>query len=384
MLGRPVRLLRWFTALILVALHVAPAAATPTLLLEASTGRVLYSEDFDDQWHPASLTKIMTAYITFRALKSGKATLETQIPYSEAASVQPPSKIGLPVGATVSLDTALQALIVKSANDIAVALAEAIGGSEAQFVEVMNATAKSLGMTRTVFRNPHGLPAAEQVTTARDLARLSMAVLRDFPEYAHYWSLTQMQVGNVRIVSHNSLFKTLEGWDGLKTGFICDSGYNIVATATREGTRLIAVVLGQSSAAERNIRAQALLEHGHATLGWKVVFGANDTISNMPLAQGAKDASSIRESVVAMECNNRRIARVAAAARKRAKARAKTEQAAAKAPDKAAAVAPQQKASAGAQKAAVAPSAAATPKPAAAAAAPRPSTAAAPATPAQR
>lgn len=338
---RLARLLCWLIALPAVALQAIPAAATPTLLLEATTGRILYAEDHDDQWHPASLTKIMTAYITFRALKAGKVTLETAIPYSEAASTQPPSKIGLPVGATITVDLALQSLIVKSANDIAVALAEAIGGSEAQFVEQMNATARALGMVRTAFRNPHGLPASEQVTTARDLARLSMAVIRDFPEYAHYWSQSQMQIGKIRIASHNGLFKTLEGADGLKTGFICDSGYNIVASASRDGVRLLAVVLGQSSAADRNVRAQALLEHGHATLGWKVALGANDTVTSMALAPGAKDAASIRESVVAMECNNRRVARVAAAARKRAKARAKTEQAAAKAPAKAATAAPQ-------------------------------------------
>ena len=147
-----------------VAAQAPRALAGPTLLFEAATGRILYAEDQDDQWHPASLTKIMTAYVTFQALKAGKVTLETQLPYSEAAHAQPPSKIGLPVGATVTVDLALQAVIVKSANDIAVLLAEGVGGSEAQFVDLMNDTARRLGMTRTVFRNPHGLPAPEQVT----------------------------------------------------------------------------------------------------------------------------------------------------------------------------------------------------------------------------
>lgn len=321
-------------ALVCVAAPLAPLRAGPTLLFEAGSGRVLYAEDQDDQWHPASLTKIMTAYLAFEALKAGKVTLETQISYSEAAHAQPPSKIGLPVGATITVDLALQSVIVKSANDIAVALAEAIGGSEAQFVEQMNATARRLGMTRTVFRNPHGLPAAEQVTTARDLARLSMAVTRDFPQYAHYWAQAQMQIANIKIVSHNGLFKTMEGVDGIKTGFICDSGYNMVASATREGVRLMAVVLGEMSAADRNLRAQQLLEHGYTTLGWKALFGARDTVATLAVPAAAKDAASIRQSVVAMECQNRRVARAAAVARKRAKARNKAEAAAKRAGEK--------------------------------------------------
>ncbi len=317
-----------------IAAQAPRAFAGPTLLFEAATGRILYAEDQDDQWHPASLTKIMTAYVTFQALKSGKVTLETQLAYSETAHAQPPSKIGLPVGATVSVDLALQAVIVKSANDIAVVLAEGIGGSEAQFVEQMNATARRLGMTRTVFRNPHGLPATEQVTTARDLARLSMAVIRDFPEYAHYWAQTQFQIANIRIVSHNGLFKTMEGADGIKTGFICDSGYNMVASATRQGMRLMAVVLGEMSANDRNVRAQQLLEHGYLTLDWKTLFGARDTVASLAVPATARDAASIRTSVVATECNNRRMARATAVARKRIAARKKTEGAARKAGEK--------------------------------------------------
>lgn len=326
------RLAKFALALLLLAAgwRPAPAHAGPTMLFEAQSGRVLFADGPDDQWHPASLTKIMTAYVTFHAIKAGKIALDTQITYSEAAHAQPPSKIGLPVGATMSVDLALQSVIVKSANDIAVALAEAVGGSEAQFVEQMNAAAQRLGMTRTRFRNPHGLPAADQVTTARDLARLSMAVTREFPQYAHYWSQSQMQVANIRIVSHNGLFKTLEGVDGMKTGFICDSGYNMVASATREGVRLMAVVLGEMSAAERNARAQQLIEHGYLAIGWKVLFGAKDTVASMAVAADAKDAASIRTSVIAMECANRRVARAATAARKRAKARSKAEVAARK------------------------------------------------------
>ena len=330
----------WCVVWLAAALPGAPAQAGPTLLFESQSGRILYAEEMDDQWHPASLTKMMTAYLTFQAIKAGKLALDTPIPYSEVAAAQPPSKIGLPVGQTITVDLALQALIIKSANDIAVVLAEAVGGSEAQFVQQMNATAKSLGMTRTVFRNPHGLPAAEQVTTARDLARLAMAAVRDFPQYAPYWAQSQMQIANVRIVSFNSLFKTLEGMDGMKTGFICDSGYNIVASATRDGVRLMAVVLGEMNPFDRNARAQQLIEHGYATLGWKALLGARDTVGSMALAPDAKDVASIRNSVIAVECHNRRVARAAQVARKRAKARKAGEKPGTPAPVQKAAAAP--------------------------------------------
>ena len=176
-------MLERLTAVALAALlGVTPqlAAAGPTLLFDPGNGKVLYAEDQDNQWHPASLTKIMTAYLTFEALKAGRLTLEQKIPVSENAYGQPPSKVGLPVGAEMSVDMALRALIVKSANDVAVMLAEAIGGSEEAFVKKMNDTAQRLGMTRTHFANPSGLPAPDQITTARDLAKLARAVLQRF------------------------------------------------------------------------------------------------------------------------------------------------------------------------------------------------------------
>ena len=167
------------------ALALPSAAwAGPTLLLDASDGLILYAEDYDNQWHPASLTKIMTAYVTFEALREGKLKLDSKIGCSELAYLQPPSKVGLPVGAEMTVETALQALIVKSANDVAVMLAEGVAGTQEAFVARMNATAARLGMTRTKFVNPNGLPAPEQVTTARDLAKLAQAVIRDYPEHA--------------------------------------------------------------------------------------------------------------------------------------------------------------------------------------------------------
>ena len=286
------------------ALVPTVAEAGPALLFDAADGKILYAEDLDHQWFPASLTKIMTAYLTFEALKTGKLSLDTKIPCSETAHVQPPSKIGLPVGAEMTVELALKALIVKSANDVAVMLAEAVSGSEAAFVERMNATAKRLGMTRTRFANPNGLPAPDQVTTARDLARLSMAVLKDYPEHSHYWSMPNVQIGKLRLGSHNSLLRTFDGADGLKTGFICDSGFNVVASATRDGTRLMAVVLGEPTGQDRSLRAASLLEHGFQQRGWKMLFNST-SIDNMPLDASAKGPASVRESVLAWDCGHR-------------------------------------------------------------------------------
>lgn len=297
-----------------------PATAGPAILFDPADGRVMYAEDQDDLWHPASLTKIMTAYLTFEALKAGTITPETKIKTSELANSQPPSKVGLPVGAEMTVDLALRALIIKSANDVAVMLAEHIGGSQDAFVEKMNATSKRLGMSRTVFVNPNGLPAPEQVTTAHDLGRLAKAVLKDFPEYASLWSMVDMQIGRRRLRTHNGLLKTYEGADGLKTGFICDSGYNVVATATREGRKLVAVVLGESSGRERSIRAASMLEHGFQTNGWTALFNKASSIDTMPISAEAKaTVTSVRDTVTAWDCGGRRKRPTAAVAKVRQK-----------------------------------------------------------------
>ncbi len=318
---------RMLAALIMAPLVLAgvlPAArsaqAGPALLFDAGNGTVLYAEDLDNQWHPASLTKIMTAYVVFKALKAGKITLETKITCSEAANLQPPSKVGLPVGAEMTVDLALQSLIVKSANDVAVMLAEAVGGSEAGFITEMNDTARRIGMSRTNFVNANGLPAPDQVTTARDLGKLARAISRDFPEYSHYWMAGDVRIGKIRLRSHNSLLKTFDGADGMKTGFICDSGFNVVASATRDGRRLMAVVLGEPTGHERSLRAASLLEHGFQNYDWKTLFNAS-TLETMPLAADAKSVTTVRETVLAWECGARRRGRAVANA-KRIKAKA--------------------------------------------------------------
>jgi D-alanyl-D-alanine carboxypeptidase len=283
---------------------MTPASATPALLFELSTGKVLYSEDIDDVWYPASLTKLTTAYIAFQAIKDGKLHLDDKIPCSLVATLQPPSKAGLKVGDTLTVEKALQAVIVKSANDVTVMLAEAISGSESAFVEQMNATAKRLGMTRTHFDNTNGLPSPGQLTTARDLAKIATAVIRDFPQYASYWSMPAMHIGKRRLGSHNALLRTFPGADGMKTGFTCDSGYNVAATATRDDRRLIAIVLGESSGNERAIRSAALLEFGFQYYEWKDLFNL-PTIENLPVDPNAKSITSVRDTVAAFSCGGK-------------------------------------------------------------------------------
>lgn len=298
-----------FTALAISLFAVAQATtsalAGPLLLLDASNGRILYAEDQDQRWFPASITKIMTAYIVFDAIKAGRIAPTDMVTVSENAHVQPPSKLGLPVGSEITVDQALRVLVVKSANDVAVMLAEKIAGTEAAFIELMNDTAKRLGMTRTTFVNPNGLPAPGQVSTARDLARLGLAVLRHFPNHRDMWAMSEVQVGKQNLKSHNELLRTFDGADGIKTGFICDSGFNVVASAVRDGRRLIAVVLGEPSGRDRNIRAAALLQHGFDTADWKATRAA-PTIDSLPLDRSAPQAISVRTSVAAWNCNPRK------------------------------------------------------------------------------
>ena len=322
-------------AFVFDAIVVRPAIAGPALLFDAASGQVLYSEDVDDSWYPASLTKIMTAYVAFEAVKTGKLALDQKIAVSEAANLQPPSKVGLPVGGEMTVELALQALVVKSANDVAVMLAEAISGSEAAFVEKMNETARRVGMTRSKFVTANGLPAPDQASTARDLAKLTRAVIRDYPEYARYWGMSEMRIGKIRLQTHNALLKTFPGADGFKTGFTCDSGYNVVASATRDNRRLVAVVLGEPDGPSRAIRAASLLEHGFSLQGWKSLFNTT-TLDNLAEAKEPKSLASIRTTVAAWSCNEhpkrvrsaKKLGEIKAAVAA-AKAKAKAEQSAA-------------------------------------------------------
>jgi len=242
------------------------ARANPVLLFEPATGHVLYAEEPDRLWHPASVTKLMTAYLTFDAVKVGRLAWDDDVPLSDYARGQPATRIGLRAGIKLNVEQAVRGLILRSANDFAVALAERVGGTEEAFVMAMNDTAKRLGMARTVFRNPHGLPDEAQVTTARDLATLTAALLRDFPDRAEVFATPTVRIHKGTFHSHNDLLRSLDGADGMKTGFTCASGYNVVASATRDGHRLVAIVLGEYTRERRSARATALIEAGFSHL----------------------------------------------------------------------------------------------------------------------
>ena len=238
------------------------AHAEAQLLIEASTGKVLHAENATYPWYPASVTKLMTAYTTLRAIKERRISFDTLLTMSRNAVAQQPTKMGFKLGTTVTVDNALKMLMVKSANDIAVAIAEGVGGSLEGFADMMNANARRLGMSQSNFINPNGLPAENHVTSARDLGILARALIREFPEADSYWHISAIRYGNRVLRNYNSLIDRYAGADGMKTGFICASGYNVVASATRNGRRLIAVVLGSYSGAVRAQKAAQLLERG--------------------------------------------------------------------------------------------------------------------------
>ena len=251
---------------------VSPRAAHTEALLvvEVDTGKVLQADNATMPWYPASVTKIMTAYVTLKAVKDGRLTLDTLLTVSPVAASQSPSKMGFRPGIQVTVDNALKMMMVKSANDMAVVLAEGVGGSVDGFSAMMNQAAARLGMTQTSYVNPNGLPADGQITSARDLAILARAVIRDLPEYEYFMHIPSIRYGRRITQNFNRLIGRYPGADGFKTGFICASGYNLVASATRNGKRLIAVVLGASSGQMRAVRAAQLLERGFGNngLGW--------------------------------------------------------------------------------------------------------------------
>jgi D-alanyl-D-alanine carboxypeptidase len=249
---------RLLLALIVSLAGLAPAWANPLLVVDRDTLEVLYAEDAGKPWHPASLTKLMTAYVTFEELARGTVTLETPVKISRNAWNQAPSKSGLEIDSTVTLKDALYILIVKSANDIAVAIAETVGKDEATFVGMMNGAAQRMGLTATHFINPHGLHDPAQVTSARDLALIALYIEQTFPQYMPMFHTGVVNLGKARMESNNSLLEGFSGTTGMKTGYVCASGLNIVATVDRNGRRLMAVVLGGSSARERNERAAGL------------------------------------------------------------------------------------------------------------------------------
>jgi len=262
---------KWILAAAAIAvLTPSVASAEALLLVEADTGKVLQADNATMPWYPASVTKMMTAYVTLKAVKDGRLTLDQLLTVSPTAASQSPSKMGLRPGTQVTIENALAMMMVKSANDMAVVLAEGVGGSIDGFSALMNQTAQRLGMTQTSYVNPNGLPADGQITSARDLAILARAIIRDLPEYEYFYHIPSIRYGRRVTNNFNHLIGRYPGADGFKTGFICASGYNLVGSATRNGKRLIAVVLGSTSGHQRAVRAAQLLERGFASngLGW--------------------------------------------------------------------------------------------------------------------
>src|SRR5271165_2038518 len=235
------------------AIAAIPASpAFSAIVVDANSGRTLYSADESGLRHPASITKVMTLYLLFEELDKGAMTLHTQIPISEHAAGQEPSKLGLAPGATISVEDAIKAVVTRSANDVAVAIGEAVGHDEDNFADLMTRKARALGMSSTVYRNASGLPNDQQVTTARDLTTLARALEDRFPRYFHYFSTHEFAYAGEVIGNHNHLLGRVDGVDGIKTGYTRASGFNLLTSVHRDGRSLIAVVMGGRTAAARD------------------------------------------------------------------------------------------------------------------------------------
>jgi len=256
------RVLAALATLILFA-SISALSAAPrfsAIAVDAHSGKVLFSRDADGTCHPASLTKVMTLYVLFEEMKAGRMTRDSRLAVSQYAASREPSKLGLKPGQTIRVDDAIRAIVTKSANDAATAVAEGISGSESAFAARMTRTARSIGMTRTTFLNASGLPNPGQVTTARDMATLGLRIQRDFPQYYGYFALRSFAWNGHTMQNHNRLLGKFKGMDGIKTGYIRASGFNLVTSAERDGKRLVGVVMGGKTAVARNQYMASMLD----------------------------------------------------------------------------------------------------------------------------
>ncbi len=278
------------TAMLIAA---GPAMAGPSILVDLDSGKVIEQEDAFKRWYPASLSKLMTTYVVFRAIQAGEVTLQSPVRITKRAAKEPPSKMGYAPGSELTLDSALKIIMVKSANDVATAIGESIAGSEEAFAARMNAESARLGMTGSHWVNAHGLHSDEQYSTAHDLAVLARALRTEFPQHASYFKLEGIVAGNAKIKNHNDLIRRFDGTDGMKTGYTCPAGFNLVATATRDGRTLLAVVIGERSSEERAVKAADLLAAG---------FGSSvadaPTLSAMePVGEGLDQPTNMRDRI---------------------------------------------------------------------------------------
>ena len=286
-------------------LHFTSQPKYASIVIDAKTGEVLYEQSPDAHRYPASITKIMTMYLAFEQLSNGRLSLNDSLVVSPHAAAMAPSKLGIRQGGTISVADAMSAIAVKSANDMAVAMAEKMGGSESRFAEMMTAKAKALGMNNTQFVNASGLPDTRQLTTARDIAILSRAVLRDYPQYYAYFGKREFTWKGQTTRNHNHLLGQMPGVDGIKTGFTNASGFNLAASAVRDNRRLIAVVLGGSSTAARDTHVADLLDAGFTVMrrreaGQQTTVAQNlrepapvGTIDRPPTEQGDGDQDGV-------------------------------------------------------------------------------------------
>jgi len=279
---KTIPLIAWLRRIVLLLAAAfafsAPAWANSkyaSIVVDLETGQVLHDRSADEARHPASLTKVMTLYLVFDALDSGKVKLSDRMQVSKAASRAQPSKLGLKAGTTIKVEDAIRALVTKSANDVAIVIAEHLGGTETKFVSKMNAKAKELGMQSTNFRNASGLPDKKQITTARDMAKLGEAIYMDHKTRYNYFALASFTWNKRQYINHNELLKRVDGVDGIKTGFTNASGYNLMASAERNGRRVIAVMMGGTTGKSRDAHVADLLEAAFLEIGGGVADDAD-------------------------------------------------------------------------------------------------------------
>ena len=299
--GRFRLLVGLLATLVLLGSQAAWAREESSILFDYDTGQVLEARNPDAMMFPASLTKMMTLYITFSALQAGRLDMDSKLRVSPRAAGMPPTKLGVPAGGTIRVDQAILALITKSANDVAATLGESLGGSESRFADIMTRTARALGMRRTTFRNASGLPDPAQQTTARDMGILATRLIQDFPQYYRLFS-TRVFVHNGRSHgNHNRLLAIYRGMDGLKTGYTRSAGYNLAASAVRDGRRLVAVVLGAQSPRVRDAHMTSILDDGFDEVNRRGVLVADADRRPARPAASVVAARTVNASVAVTE-----------------------------------------------------------------------------------
>ena len=263
-----------------------------SIVVDQASGKVLQSDEADDLRYPASLTKLMTLYMTFEALRDRRVALDQVVPVSAHAASMEPSKLGLLPGTYLTVEDAIYGIVTKSANDAACALGELLGGDEERFAQMMTLRARALGMSNSTFRNASGLPDLEQMTTARDLAVLAHHLISDFPDQYHYFSTPSFTFHGRVIFNHDRMLQSYDGADGLKTGYTVLSGHNLVTSATRGGVRLIGVVMGAASNPERDVQMASLLDDGFESMGVPVMRHAAPA-PRLPSLMAAAEAETL-------------------------------------------------------------------------------------------